>query len=355
MAFLADVKAGTKATYLVFYNNPEAAKPVYPTDLVVTRGRGLGRTIENGVLPDHPPRDERRHHTRSSRSRPASKLEHKLETNGAIHWNPDVYAPPHAWYHSSDWTDPERDGGRGRAGLLFAQPQGKAASAGGRRRRHPLSVLRRIAGRHGRVGDDGRPRTSSSWPCATPRSYSTRRSSPRRRSSGTGRRRSWTSRPRRATRTTPPCCGRTRLGSASSTRPRASGSPRSISRCRRPTSTAARPRSSSRSSTSSTGRGITCRGASSIRSPRTTRPGCCRSRPAASTTTGAPGSLSPIRKRRASGRISTAGSTRWKHPLAVMRGHRDLPGEPRGLGRAHPDRAFEEGVKGATGGNARRK
>jgi hypothetical protein len=106
VAFLADVKAGTKATYLVFYNNPEAAKPVYPTDLVVTRGRGLGRTIENafyritlhetsGVI------------TEIVEKATGTKLEHKLETNGAIHWNPDVYAPPHAWYHSSDWTDPE--------------------------------------------------------------------------------------------------------------------------------------------------------------------------------------------------------------------------------------------------------
>ena len=105
VAFLADVEAGTKATYLVFYDNPAAAKPVYPTDLVVTRGRGLGRTIENafyritlhetsGVI------------TEIVEKATGTKLEHKLETNGAIHWNPDVYAPPHAWYHSSDWTDP---------------------------------------------------------------------------------------------------------------------------------------------------------------------------------------------------------------------------------------------------------
>ncbi len=106
LAFLADVEAGSKATYLVFYDNPGAAKPAYPTDLAVTRGRGLGRTIENafyritlhetsGVI------------TEIVEKATGTKLEHKLETNGAIHWNPDVYAPPHAWYHSSDWTDPE--------------------------------------------------------------------------------------------------------------------------------------------------------------------------------------------------------------------------------------------------------
>jgi hypothetical protein len=106
VAFLADVKAGTKATYIVFYNNPGAPKPAYPTDLVVTKGKGLGRTIENafyritlqeksGVIYE------------IVEKATGTKLEHKLETNGAIHWNPDVYAPPHAWYHSSDWTDPE--------------------------------------------------------------------------------------------------------------------------------------------------------------------------------------------------------------------------------------------------------
>jgi len=33
-------------------------------------------------------------------------MEHKLETNGSIHWNPCVYSPPHAWYHTSDWENP---------------------------------------------------------------------------------------------------------------------------------------------------------------------------------------------------------------------------------------------------------
>ncbi len=106
VAFLADVAAGSKATYLVFYNNPGAPKPAYATDLAVTKGKGLGRTIENafykitlqeksGVIYE------------IVEKATGIKLEHKLETNGAIHWNPDVYAPPHAWYHSSDWTNPE--------------------------------------------------------------------------------------------------------------------------------------------------------------------------------------------------------------------------------------------------------
>jgi hypothetical protein len=34
-------------------------------------------------------------------------LEHKLETNGAVHWNPGAYAPPTPWVHASDWEKPE--------------------------------------------------------------------------------------------------------------------------------------------------------------------------------------------------------------------------------------------------------
>jgi hypothetical protein len=30
-------------------------------------------------------------------------LEHNIETNGAIHWNPGFYTPPTAWTHTSDW------------------------------------------------------------------------------------------------------------------------------------------------------------------------------------------------------------------------------------------------------------
>ncbi len=106
LAFLADIAAGARATYIVFYNNPGAAKPVYPTDLAVTKGRGLGRTIENAFyrITLHPVSGVIDEIVEKSTG---TKLEHKLETNGAVHWNPDVYAPPHAWYHSSDWTDPE--------------------------------------------------------------------------------------------------------------------------------------------------------------------------------------------------------------------------------------------------------
>ena len=106
VAFLADIKPHAKATYLVFYNNPKARRPAYKSDLTVKRGANLGRTIENnfykivlqeksGVIYEIVEKTTK------------IQLEHKLETNGAIHWNPDIYSPPHAWYHSSDWSNPQ--------------------------------------------------------------------------------------------------------------------------------------------------------------------------------------------------------------------------------------------------------
>jgi hypothetical protein len=104
LAFLADLKPNEKATYLVFFNNPAAKKAASNSSLKVT-GQGLGKTIENAfykvVL--HPKSGTIYEVTEKSSK---TKLEHKLETNGSVHWNPDVYSPPHAWYHCSDWDNP---------------------------------------------------------------------------------------------------------------------------------------------------------------------------------------------------------------------------------------------------------
>ncbi|MGD1010726.1 MAG: hypothetical protein ABR951_11330 [Candidatus Aminicenantales bacterium] len=105
LGFLADLKPKTKATYLVFFNNPGAPKPRYPSDLRVKKGPNLGRTIDNAfyqiVL-----QEKSGAIYEILEKTTGIRLEHKLETNGAIQWNPDVFSPPHTWYHSSDWTDP---------------------------------------------------------------------------------------------------------------------------------------------------------------------------------------------------------------------------------------------------------
>jgi len=108
VAFLANLKPKEKATYLIFYNNPGAPKPAYATDLKVVgagEGQPIGKTIENnfykvtlnkksGVIYEITEKTSK------------TLFEHKLETNGSIHWNPCLYSPPHTWTHTSDWENP---------------------------------------------------------------------------------------------------------------------------------------------------------------------------------------------------------------------------------------------------------
>nr|HPO07750.1 hypothetical protein [bacterium] len=106
--FMASVEAKSSGVYLVFYNNPDAKTPSYPSDLKVS-GNPPGVVIENdfyhlkmhkltGML------DEL-----TLKSKPGLKFVHKKETNGAIQWNPDAYAPPRAWVHTSDWEPGKYD------------------------------------------------------------------------------------------------------------------------------------------------------------------------------------------------------------------------------------------------------
>lgn len=105
LCFQTDLKPNEKASYLVFYNNPSVSPPVKNTDLQVS-GEGLGKIIENSYF--RVVLDERSGMiTEIIEKKTGLKLEHKLETNGAIHWNPGTYSPPHAWSHSSDWENPE--------------------------------------------------------------------------------------------------------------------------------------------------------------------------------------------------------------------------------------------------------
>lgn len=106
IAFLADVPANTGKVYLVFYGNPNASKPVYDTDLNVS-GEGLDLTIDNSFY-------KARLHEKSGaieeivlKQGVNAVFDHHLETNGALHWNPGVYAPPRTWTHASDWDPPE--------------------------------------------------------------------------------------------------------------------------------------------------------------------------------------------------------------------------------------------------------
>ncbi len=106
--FSADVAARGSAVYLIFHGNPDAPAPQYASDLQVS-GEGPGVTVANSTyaFKMHPLNgmlDEV-----VLKAKPELKFEHKKETNGAIQWNPDVYSPPRAWVHISDWEPGKYD------------------------------------------------------------------------------------------------------------------------------------------------------------------------------------------------------------------------------------------------------
>lgn len=102
VSFLADVAAKTSQVYLVYYNNEKAMAKIYQTDLRV-QGELPGLSIDNNhfnaVL--HPKSGHLDQIT--LKKKPESPLFHRMETNGAIHWNPGIYVPPRAWTHTADW------------------------------------------------------------------------------------------------------------------------------------------------------------------------------------------------------------------------------------------------------------
>lgn len=106
VAFLADVKARTSKVYLVYYNNEHALAKMYKTDLRI-QGEAPGLRVDNDqydiVL--HPISGHLDQIT--LKSKPDFPLYHRMETNGAIHWNPGIYTPPRPWTHTADWKPPK--------------------------------------------------------------------------------------------------------------------------------------------------------------------------------------------------------------------------------------------------------
>jgi hypothetical protein len=102
VAFLADVPAKSSKVYLVYYNNDKAMVNTYRTDLRV-QGELPGLTIDNDLLNIvlHPNSGHIDQIT--LKSKPDHPLYHRMETNGAVHWNPGIYVPPRAWTHTADW------------------------------------------------------------------------------------------------------------------------------------------------------------------------------------------------------------------------------------------------------------
>jgi len=106
VAFMADVHANTSKVYLVFYNNDKAMATAYNSDLKV-QGEMPGVNIENNKMSIvlHPNSGHLDQMT--FKEKPNFPLFHRMETNGAIHWNPGIYSPPRPWTHTADWKPPQ--------------------------------------------------------------------------------------------------------------------------------------------------------------------------------------------------------------------------------------------------------
>ena len=106
VAFLANVPARSSRVFLVFYNNEDAMAKVYQSDLRV-QGEAPGLQIDNSQLSIvlHPNSGHIDQITLKNKS--DEPLFHRMETNGAIHWNPGIYVPPRAWTHTADWKPPK--------------------------------------------------------------------------------------------------------------------------------------------------------------------------------------------------------------------------------------------------------
>ena len=106
VAFLANVPAKSSKVFLIYYNNENALTKMYQTDLRV-QGEAPGLKIDNsfysiGLHPNSGHLDQI-----TLKSKPDNPLFHRMETNGAIHWNPGSWVPPRPWTHTADWKPPK--------------------------------------------------------------------------------------------------------------------------------------------------------------------------------------------------------------------------------------------------------
>ena len=106
VAFLADVPAKSSRVFLIYYNNENAMAKMYKTSLRV-QGEAPGLQIDNDIFSVvlHPASGHLDQIT--LKKKPEASLFHRMETNGAIHWNPGIYTPPKPWTHTADWKPPK--------------------------------------------------------------------------------------------------------------------------------------------------------------------------------------------------------------------------------------------------------
>lgn len=106
--FLADVLPYEEKVFQVLYGNADASAIALTTDLSVVDGDRLAQTVTNAHYEFGLASNSGAVETvRVFGDGEPVLLEHKLETNGAVHWNPGIYTPPTPWVHASDWENPE--------------------------------------------------------------------------------------------------------------------------------------------------------------------------------------------------------------------------------------------------------
>jgi hypothetical protein len=108
LVFLADVLPYEEKVYQVLYGNPNATAQSVESDLKVDNTTGIGQNVATAHYKIGLATNSGAVETVTilGEGDPVL-LEHKLETNGAVHWNPGCYSPPIPWVHASDWEGPE--------------------------------------------------------------------------------------------------------------------------------------------------------------------------------------------------------------------------------------------------------
>jgi hypothetical protein len=102
VSFLADVPANSSKVFLVYYNNDKALTKTYHSPLKV-QGEMPGIHIDNGIISVDLHPHSGHFDQLALKQKPNFPLFHRMETNGAIHWNPEIYSPPRPWTHTADW------------------------------------------------------------------------------------------------------------------------------------------------------------------------------------------------------------------------------------------------------------
>ncbi|MCL4216381.1 MAG: hypothetical protein KJ052_05170 [Candidatus Hydrogenedentes bacterium] len=110
LLFYADVAPYEERVFQILFGNPEAEGLELSTAMSIEKGEGLSQTVANDFYSFYLSENSGAVETVTVKggSEPVL-LEHKLETNGAVHWNPGFYSPPTPWVHASDWETPIYD------------------------------------------------------------------------------------------------------------------------------------------------------------------------------------------------------------------------------------------------------